>query len=354
MAEDAGETGRKTLSLSGVVSAGITLLKTDPVPTFGCRAAQLSCSLAPTSLSQPLRYSQAGPPVFSGACWPCPPPCLGTACPSIWNTARVGFPHEKAPRPPRPPPCRPGHRDSSFHTSWPPACVSLLRSLCTFLDPRSAVVDRGTRSHCFPCGGSRGFLSAEHGLNSRRQTRATPPAPRADISNQSQMPFQVPSPRATQRRARRAGPVCCPDSEHVETKPRCHTHTPGTHLLHREKQEGGPWPETPLLSQARPLPLETVWGCASSWSSHRRLGSGSGMMLARRALLSAIQPGALSRPMLFWEWKKMGAPLVFRGRGRLWVLAASQKLDFREIRRLQPPPADTLSPLSVSPLVGTS
>ena len=85
------------------------------------------------------------------------------------------------------------------------------------------------------------------------------------------------------------------------------THTPGTHLLHREKQEGGPWPEMPLLSQACPLPLETVWGRASSWSSHRRLGSGAGMMLAWRALLSAIQPGALSQPMLFWGRKKMGS-----------------------------------------------
>lgn len=108
VAEDAGETERKTLSASGVVSAGITLLKTDPVPTFGCRATQPSCSLAPTSLSQPLCCLQAGPPVLSRTCWPCPPPCLGTACPSIWNAARVGFPREKAPRPPRLP-CRPGH-----------------------------------------------------------------------------------------------------------------------------------------------------------------------------------------------------------------------------------------------------
>lgn len=76
------------------------------------------------------------------------------------------------------------------------------------------------------------------------------------------------------------------------------------------------------------------------------------MMLAQGSLLPAIQPGTLYRPMLFWGQKKMGAPLL-GGRGRLWVLAASQKLDFQGIRRMQPPSADTFSPLSASPLVST-
>lgn len=167
--------------------------------------------------------------MLSRTCWPCPPPCPGTACLSIWNAARVGFPREKLLCPPRLP-CRLATETAPL-TRPHPLLLLLPRSLCTFLDPRSAVLV-GERDHTLlPTRGCLvGFCLLS--TNSTAGSRGHPSSTQGrHLQSQSQMPFQVPSLRVTQSRAKRAGPVCCPDSEHVETKPRFHTHTPGTHLL---------------------------------------------------------------------------------------------------------------------------